>query len=162
MIDGMEITQFTYFQQVVWAPSCDKRDYLRFRAFGSCIWTQDVYDLEWGGRRQVCNIFRQPEREHSVYAFEQSNSDLLFTLFTEFEQEAHQLTRWSTQPMTTSSSVAIPSTYSMRVYSASDRAGYLGAFVRWRSAAQASVAERSSFPPLKIQKARPRPCRTFT
>jgi glycyl-tRNA synthetase alpha chain len=50
-----------------------------------------VYDLEWGNGVSYGDIFKEPEFEHSKFAFEASNQDLLLELFNEFEAEALRL-----------------------------------------------------------------------
>ena len=49
-----------------------------------------VYDLEWDGVLYG-DIFKEPEFEHSKYAFEESNQDMLLRHFEEFEAEATRL-----------------------------------------------------------------------
>src|SRR5699024_8437874 len=49
---------------------------------------ENVFDLEWVNGVTVGDIFLQPEYEHSTYAFDTSNTDTLFELFTLYEQEA--------------------------------------------------------------------------
>ncbi len=49
---------------------------------------ENVFDLEWNNGVTLRDIFYQPEYEHSVYTFETSNTDMLFDLFTKYEQEA--------------------------------------------------------------------------
>ncbi|MFK5292672.1 glycine--tRNA ligase subunit alpha, partial [Lactococcus lactis] len=50
-----------------------------------------VYDLEWGNGVAYGDIFKEPEYEHSKFAFEESNQELLLKLFGEYEQEALDL-----------------------------------------------------------------------
>src|SRR5699024_3751985 len=49
---------------------------------------ENVFDLEWSKGITVKDIFLQPEYEHSKYAFEESNENLLFELFNLYEKEA--------------------------------------------------------------------------
>src|SRR5699024_11263349 len=49
---------------------------------------ENVFDLEWVDGVTVGDIFLQPEYEHSTYAFETSNTDMLFVLFSFYENEA--------------------------------------------------------------------------
>src|SRR5699024_4607065 len=49
---------------------------------------ENVFDLEWVNGVTYKDIFLQPEYEHSTYAFEESNTDTLFTLFNLYEEEA--------------------------------------------------------------------------
>ena len=158
-IDGMEITQFTYFQQVGGLkchPVTSEITYGLERLAMYILDVEDVYELEWVEGVKYGDIFRQPEREHSVYAFEQSNSDLLFTLFTEFEQEALKLIDLGLVHPAYDYILKCSHTFNLLdargMISVSDRAGYLGRIRKMaRSVAQAFVAEREAlgFPLLK-------------
>lgn len=99
-LDGMEITQFTYFQQV---GGLDCRPVLGEITYGIerlAMYLQDVenvYDLIWtvtsdGRSVRYGDIYHQNEVEQSRYNFEQANVELLFELFTQYEAEAGRLT----------------------------------------------------------------------
>ena len=93
-IDGMEITQFTYFQQVGGLkchPITAEITYGLERLAMYILDVEDVYELEWVEGVKYGEIFRQPEYEHSKYAFELSDSDMLFEQFTRYETEALKL-----------------------------------------------------------------------
>ena len=47
-----------------------------------------VYDLEWGHGALYGDIFKEPEYEHSKYAFEESNQEMLLRHFDDYEAEA--------------------------------------------------------------------------
>ena len=155
----MEIPQFTYFQQVGGLkchPVTSEITYGLERLAMYILDVEDVYELEWVEGVKYGDIFRQPEREHSVYAFEQSNSDLLFTLFTEFEQEALKLIDLGLVHPAYDYILKCSHTFNLLdargMISVSDRAGYLGRIRKMaRSVAQAFVAEREAlgFPLLK-------------
>jgi len=86
-LDGMEVTQFTYFQQVGGidvAPVSSEITYGMERLAMYIQGVENVYDLKWNED----DIFHQNEVEQSTYAFELSNADLLFHLFDEYEKEA--------------------------------------------------------------------------
>ncbi|NAP01287.1 glycine--tRNA ligase subunit alpha, partial [Halomonas sp. MG34] len=90
-LDGMEITQFTYFQQIGGLEASPVTVELTYGIERLASYIQDkenVFDLEWTKGVTVKDIFFQPEYEHSVYTFEQSNTDMLFQLFEMYEQEA--------------------------------------------------------------------------
>ncbi|MGO3732914.1 MAG: glycine--tRNA ligase subunit alpha [Vagococcus sp.] len=92
-LDGMEITQFTYFQQVgglECKPVTSEITYGIERLASYIQEVDSVYDLEWTEGVKYGEIFVQPEYEHSVYAFEESNQDMLLTLFEMFETEAQR------------------------------------------------------------------------
>ncbi len=90
-LDGMEITQFTYFQQVGGLdchPVTSELTYGIERLASYLQEVDSVYDLEWVESVKYGEIFNQPEYEHSVYAFENSNTDMLFEAFDQYEAEA--------------------------------------------------------------------------
>ncbi|PMB84333.1 glycine--tRNA ligase subunit alpha [Dolosicoccus paucivorans] len=93
-IDGMEITQFTYFQQVGGLkvdPVTSELTYGLERIAMYILDVEDVYDLDWVEGIKYGDIFKQPEREQSIYAFDESDSQLLLRLFNDYEAEALRL-----------------------------------------------------------------------
>lgn len=158
-IDGMEITQFTYFQQVgglKCSPVTSELTYGLERLAMYILDVDNVYDLEWTDGVLYGDIFRQAEREHSTYAFEKSNSDMLFEQFNAFEKEALLLIEEGlvhpAYDYILKCSHAFNLLDARGMVSVSDRAGYLGRIRRMaRSVAQAFVDERESlgFPLLK-------------
>lgn len=93
-IDAMEITQFTYFQQVG-GISCDlESGELTYGLERIALYLQEVdnvYDIQWNENIKYGDIFKKPEFEHSTYSFEKSDKDLLKTLFTQYETEAERI-----------------------------------------------------------------------
>ena len=90
-LNGMEVTQFTYFQQVGGidvAPVSSEITYGMERLAMYIQGVENVYDLQWNETATYGDIFHQNEVEQSTYAFELSNADLLFHLFDEYEKEA--------------------------------------------------------------------------
>ncbi|MCA9765000.1 MAG: glycine--tRNA ligase subunit alpha [Carnobacterium sp.] len=90
-LDGMEITQFTYFQQVGGLdcfPVTSELTYGLERLASYIQEVDSVYDIEWTKGVKYGEIFIQPEFEHSKYAFENSNQELLLQLFEDYEKEA--------------------------------------------------------------------------
>src|SRR5690606_21940784 len=90
-IDGMEITQFTYFQQVGGLEADPVSVELTYGLERLALYLQDkesVYDLEWVEGVTYGDVFRQAEYEHSKYSFEVADTDLLFRLFDDCEREA--------------------------------------------------------------------------
>ena len=90
-LDGMEITQFTYFQQIGGLEANPVTVELTYGLERLASYIQDednVFDLEWTNGVTVRDVFMQPEYEHSIYTFEESNTDMLFDLFGKYEQEA--------------------------------------------------------------------------
>ena len=93
-LDGMEITQFTYFQQIGGLEASPVSVELTYGIERLASYIQDkenVFDLTWTEGVTVRDIFYQPEYEHSKYTFEESNTDMLFELFNQYQQEAQQL-----------------------------------------------------------------------
>ena len=92
--DGMEITQFTYFQQVGGEeirPVAAEITYGLERLTSYIQGTPDVYSIRWVGELTYGEVFRRAEQEHSRFAFELSDPDLLRRHFDEFEGEAARL-----------------------------------------------------------------------
>ncbi len=93
-LDGMEITQFTYFQQVGGIdvkPVCAEITY-GIERLGMFIQGVDsIFELEWVNGVTYGNVFMQNEVEYSKYNFEASDAKGLFTLFDMYEAEAKRL-----------------------------------------------------------------------
>ncbi len=100
--DGMEITQFTYFQQLG-GFDCDPVTIeLTYGLERIAMYLQGVdsmYDIVWsrwtesdGAERVVTygDVYQENEREFSRYNFEVSDADMLFRHFAEFEAEAER------------------------------------------------------------------------
>lgn len=93
-VDGMEVTQFTYFQQVggiELSPIPAEITYGLERIAMYLTGVDDVYDLQWGRGVSYGEIHREDEREFSRYNFEEADVPLHFTLFDAFEKEAFRL-----------------------------------------------------------------------
>ena len=97
-LDGMEVTQFTYFQQV---GGLDCKPVLGEITYGLerlAMYLQNVdsaYDLIWtttldGKKIKYGDVFHQNEVEQSKYNFEFSNTTWLFEQFNNYEREALQ------------------------------------------------------------------------
>lgn len=90
-LDGMEITQFTYFQQVGGYDANPIAVEITYglERLGSYIQDKEnVFELEWVDGITYGDVFHQPEYEHSKYTFEHSDVSTLNTLFNLYEQEA--------------------------------------------------------------------------
>ncbi|MBN8236666.1 glycine--tRNA ligase subunit alpha [Halobacillus kuroshimensis] len=93
-LDGMEITQFTYFQQIGGLEAKPVSAEITYGLERLASYIQDkenVFDLEWTNGVTVGDIFTQPEYEHSVYTFEASDEKMLFDLFATYEKEAERI-----------------------------------------------------------------------
>lgn len=92
-IDGMEITQFTYFQQVGGLdchPVAVEITYGLERLASYIQGKDNVFDLEWGSGLTYGDVFKQPEYEHSKYTFEVADAAMLFRLFADYERETQR------------------------------------------------------------------------
>ena len=158
-LDGMEVTQFTYFQQVGGLechPVTSEITYGLERLASYIQEVESVYDLVWTGDVKYGDIFTQPEYEHSKYAFEESNAELLMHLFTDFEKEATVLMEKGlvhpAYDYVLKCSHAFNLMDARGIISATDRAGFLGRIRKMaRTIAKTFVAEREAlgFPLLK-------------
>ena len=158
-LDGMEVTQFTYFQQVGGLechPVTSEITYGLERLASYIQEVESVYDLVWTGDVKYGDIFKQPEYEHSKYAFEESNPELLMQLFTEYEKEATILMEKGLVHPAYDCVLKCSHAFNLMdargIISATDRAGFLGRIRKMaRTIAKTFVAERESlgFPLLK-------------
>lgn len=93
-LDGMEITQFTYFQQ---AGGFDLKPVTGEITYGLeriCMYLQgvdNVYDLKWNDDVTYGDIHHRGEVEYSKYNFEEADAAMLFKLFDMFEKESKSL-----------------------------------------------------------------------
>tara|TARA_B100000900_G_scaffold86338_1_gene69971 strand:+ start:767 stop:1654 length:888 start_codon:yes stop_codon:yes gene_type:complete len=94
--DGMEITQFTYFQQMAGYECKPVSVELTYGLERICMFTQqkkNVFDLQWNDQGiKYKDVFHQAEKEFSSYNFEYANTDNLLKIFEMLEQEAKSLT----------------------------------------------------------------------
>ncbi|WP_026689209.1 glycine--tRNA ligase subunit alpha [Alteribacter aurantiacus] len=89
-LDGMEITQFTYFQQVGGIEASPVSAEITYGIERLASYIQDkenVYDLEWVKGTTYGDVFLQNEYEQSKYAFEVADANMWFNLFSTYEQE---------------------------------------------------------------------------
>ncbi|MDG2467510.1 MAG: glycine--tRNA ligase subunit alpha [Alphaproteobacteria bacterium] len=98
--DGMEVTQFTYFQQVggmECSPVPVELTYGLERLAMFIQGVENVYDLDWDGvpkdqgGKVYGDIFLQAEKEFSTFNFERASTDILFRHFQEAEAECQML-----------------------------------------------------------------------
>jgi glycyl-tRNA synthetase alpha chain len=93
-LDGMEITQFTYFQEVgslACKPVLGEITYGLERLAMYLQGKESVFDLVWVDGVRYGDVYHQNEVEQSRYNFELANTELLFRHFAEFEAEAKRL-----------------------------------------------------------------------
>ncbi|MDR1368235.1 MAG: glycine--tRNA ligase subunit alpha [Candidatus Accumulibacter sp.] len=97
-LDGMEITQFTYFQEVgslACRPVLGEITYGLERLAMYLQGVENVFDLVWsersGSRLTYGDVYHQNEVEQSKYNFEHSSPEILFRHFSDHESEARRL-----------------------------------------------------------------------
>jgi glycyl-tRNA synthetase alpha chain len=93
-LNGMEVTQFTYFQEVgslVCKPVLGEITYGLERLAMYLQGKDNVYDLVWVDGVSYGDVYHQNEVEQSTYNFEQSNVEMLFEHFNQYEREAKRL-----------------------------------------------------------------------
>jgi glycyl-tRNA synthetase alpha chain len=93
-LDGMEVTQFTYFQQCGGIDCRPVSIEITYGLERLAMYLQNVEaidQIQWNENISYGDIFWQGEVEQCTYNFEASNPDLLFQLFSLYEQEASQL-----------------------------------------------------------------------
>ncbi|MEM1048089.1 MAG: glycine--tRNA ligase subunit alpha [Pseudomonadota bacterium] len=97
--DGMEVSQFTYFQQVAGyecAPVSGELTYGLERLATYIQGVDSIYDLNFNGREgaeriSYGDVFLQAEQEYSRHNFEHANTDMLFQHFKDAEAECLSL-----------------------------------------------------------------------
>jgi glycyl-tRNA synthetase alpha chain len=96
--DGMEISQFTYFQQVGGLPCRPVTGEISYGLERLAMYLQNVesiYDIIWShtpaGIVTYGDVFHQNEIEMSAYNFEQADVDFLFEQFAHYEKECSRL-----------------------------------------------------------------------
>lgn len=97
-LNGMEVTQFTYFQQVGGIECYPVTGEITYGLERLAMYIQgvdSVYDLIWAdgpfGQVTYGDVFHQNEVEQSIYNFEQANVEKLFEQFDFYESEASRL-----------------------------------------------------------------------
>ncbi len=93
-LNGMEVTQFTYFQQVGGIdckPVTGEITYGLERLAMYLQGVESVFDLAWTKGLTYHDVYHQNEVEQSIYNFEQSDTEFLFLLFDMHEQQANRL-----------------------------------------------------------------------
>ncbi len=95
-LDGMEVSQFTYFQIVGSVDVNPIPVELTYGLERLCMYLQgvdNVFDLKWNDTVTYRDVYHSQEVEQSTYNFEIADVDLLFDLFTRYETEAHRIVK---------------------------------------------------------------------
>jgi glycyl-tRNA synthetase alpha chain len=93
-LDGMEITQFTYFQQtgsIECSPIPVELTYGLERIAMYLQGVENVYDLKWNDSVSYGELGHRQEVEQSTYNFEVANVDMLLDLFDKYEAESRRI-----------------------------------------------------------------------
>lgn len=93
-LDGMEITQFTYFQQVGGVDMNPVPAEITYGLERIAMFVQkvdNVYDLNWVGKVRYGDIHHRGEVEFSTYNFDLADTEMLFSLFNAYEAEATRI-----------------------------------------------------------------------
>jgi len=151
-LDGMEVTQFTYFQQVGGIdlyPVSGEITYGLERLAMYIQGRENVYDLQWSGNITYGDVFHQNEVEYSRFNFEQADTSLLFQLFSMHEKESLALAA-AHLPLPAYDQV-IKCSHAFNLLDArgaisvTERAGYIGRVRNLaRTVAEAYVAQREA------------------
>ena len=91
LLNGLEITQFTYFQQaggIDLFPISGEITYGLERIAGFIFGKDSIYDLDWSSEKTYGDVRKKEEIEFSRYSFEVADKTLLFQLFDLYEQES--------------------------------------------------------------------------
>ncbi|MFL2980545.1 MAG: glycine--tRNA ligase subunit alpha [Methylophilaceae bacterium] len=95
-LNGMEVTQFTYFQQVGGIPCKPITGEITYGLERLAMYIQDVksiYDIQWTKNLKYGDVFLQNEIEQSAYNFEHSDSKFLLSAFSSHEKQANYLVK---------------------------------------------------------------------
>ncbi len=93
-LDGMEITQFTYFQlagSIELHPISVELTYGLERITMYLQGINNVYDLQWNEKVKYGHVHHQQEVEQSTYNFEKADVEMLLGFFSSYEGESHRL-----------------------------------------------------------------------
>ena len=158
-LDGMEVTQFTYFQQIGGLdckPVLGEITYGLERLAMYLQGKESIYDLVWTPGVTYGNVYHQNEVEQSRYNFELSNTEMLFRHFGEFESEAKRLIE--AQCVLPAYEMVLKSSHTFNLLDArgaisvTERAAYIGrvrALARAVAQAYYESRERLGFPMVK-------------
>ena len=93
-IDGLEITQFTYMQQIggieLYPPAVELT-YGLDRIVNFLQNKKNVFELKWDKNVIYKDIQKEKERQYSIYNFEKADTNFLFEIFDRFEKEGEKI-----------------------------------------------------------------------
>ena len=132
-LDGMEITQFTYFQQaggIDLNPVSLELTYGLERIAMYIQGVDNVYDVSWNGTVKYGDVHLATEKEFSKYNFELASTEMLFRLFDGYEEECKKILAggvvFPAYDMVLKCSHAFNLLDARNAISVSERVGYIG------------------------------------
>jgi glycyl-tRNA synthetase alpha chain len=164
-LNGMEITQFTYFQQVGGLdckPVLGELTYGLERLAMYLQGKESIFDLTWVDGVSYGDVYHQNEVEQSRYNFELANTEMLFEHFRQYEAEAKRLI--DAQSVLPAYEMVLKCSHTFNLLDArgaisvTERAAYIGrvrALARLIAQAYYDSRERLEFPLVK-QRERPK------
>ena len=163
-LDGMEISQFTYFQQcggIDCRPVSAEITYGLERLAMFIQQVDNVFDINWAGDLSYGDIFQQLEKDYSKYNFEIADTTMLFQLFDSYEKECLKVLEAGLSQPAYDYALKCSHTFNLLdargAISVTERTGYIGRVRKLaRLAAQSYLddRERLGFPLLKDPRAR--------
>jgi glycyl-tRNA synthetase alpha chain len=164
-LNGMEVTQFTYFQEVgglKCRPVLGEITYGLERLAMYLQGVENVFALEYAPGVTYGDIFHQNEVEQSRYNFESSNTQWLFRQFNDFEAEANRLMEAGLPLPAYEMVMKCSHTFNLLdargAISVTERAAYIGrvrALARRVAQAYYSAREALGFPMLRLDGSEP-------
>ena len=137
-LNGMEVTQFTYFQQVgglECKPITGEITYGLERLAMYIQGVDSVYDLVWSdgplGKTTYGDVFHQNEVEQSTYNFEYADVDFLFSCFEQYEKEAQEI---GTEELPPKALRSLAESFAANVTAELDNAGLAHGKIEWFAA----------------------------
>jgi glycyl-tRNA synthetase alpha chain len=163
-LDGMEITQFTYFQEVGSLPCKPVLGEITYGLERLAMYLQgveNVFDLVWTPGVTYGDVYHQNEVEQSKYNFEHSNVTWLLQQFTDYENEARRLMELNLPLPAFEMVMKCSHTFNLLdargAISTTERAIYIGRvrqLARLVAQSYYDARERLGFPMLKQKKAK--------
>ncbi|MEF2144505.1 MAG: glycine--tRNA ligase subunit alpha [Desulfovibrionaceae bacterium] len=161
-LNGMEVTQFTYFQQVGGIDLKPVSVEITYGLERLCMYLQEkesVYDLAWNDRVTYGQVYHQNEVEQSKYNFELSDANMLLDLFNKYEAECKKLCEvgvpWPAYDYCLKCSHTFNLLDARGAISITERTGYIGRVRNLASAVAALYAaqrEEMGYPMLQTAK----------
>jgi glycyl-tRNA synthetase alpha chain len=160
-LNGMEITQFTYFQQVGGLECKPVLGELTYGLERLAMYLQGkdtLFDLVWVEGVTYGDVYHQNEVEQSKYNFELANTEMLFRHFGEFEAEAKRLMEPEKQVVLPAYEMVLKCSHTFNLLDArgaisvTERAAYIGrvrALARLVAQAYYKSRENLGFPLVK-------------